>query len=69
MKPSSWIIFIASIIIVCAILIPLSFWFDEWKDRFFYLDDWRMWAALFIGFMIIRSIYAWALKTELRVLK
>ncbi|MEI7961169.1 MAG: hypothetical protein WCI04_02435 [archaeon] len=69
MKATSWLIIIISILLVAAISFSIDLWAGEWKDLFFYLDDWRMWIVIFVTIWVVKKILEWALKTEVRVLK
>ena len=69
MKATSWFIIIITLLIVAALSFSIDLWAREWKDLFFYLDDWRMWIIIFVGILVIKKILEWALKAEVRVLK
>lgn len=69
MKLANWIVIIISILIVAAIIFSINLWAREWKDLFFYLDDWRMWVILIVIVYLIKKILEKLLIAEVRLLK
>jgi len=69
MRLSNWIVFLASFAVLAWILITLNIWGEQWKDLFFYLDNWVMWVGLFVGLIFLKMFFSWVLKLELKVLK
>lgn len=69
MKIINWIVIIASILIVAGILFSLERWAGEWKNLFFYQDNWIMLLFLIIMVFAISGIIKWFLKAEVKILK
>ncbi|MCX6803621.1 MAG: hypothetical protein NTY48_03550 [Candidatus Diapherotrites archaeon] len=69
MKLKGWIILAISILIVAAATIVIDKWASEWKNLFFYMDDWRMWIILFVFIYLVKKILEKLLIVEARILK
>lgn len=69
MKIKKWIIILATFAIIIWLLFELQIWAKEWKDLFFYMDNWLLFVGLFIFVMVAKKIASWLLTTEMKVLK
>lgn len=69
MKLGSWMIIIITLLAVAAISFSIDLWANEWKDLFFYLDNWWMWIIIFIAVYVVKKILEWVLRAEVRVLR
>ncbi len=69
MRLTGWIIFLISLAIVAWIIIMLNAWASEWRNLFFYLDDWRMYAVVFVLIYVINYFLRKFLLLETRILK
>jgi len=69
MKLISWTIIILSILLVAALFFSIDLWAGEWKDLFFYLEDWRMWVIIFVFVYLVKEIIQRLLIAEVKVLK
>lgn len=69
MKPTSWLIIIITILLVAALSFSLDRWASGWQGLFFYLDDWRMWIVVAIAVWVIKKIFDWVWRAEVRMLK
>ena len=69
MKPLGWGILIITILVVAALSFYLDLWAGEWKNQFFYLDNWWMWVVVVAAVWVIKKIFDWTWKAELRLLK
>ena len=68
-KTIKWIIILITFIVILWALFGLELWATEWKDLFFYMDNWLLFVGLFIFIMIAKKIGAWAITTEMKTLK
>ncbi|VVB75595.1 Uncharacterised protein [uncultured archaeon] len=68
-KLFSWLVIIISILAVAYLFFTIDLWAGQWKDLFFYLDDWRMWIVVFFIVWLIKKVVEWVLITEVRLLK
>ena len=68
-KTKKWIIILITFIIILWALFAFEIWAAEWKDLFFYMDNWLLFVGLFIFLMIAKKIGSWAITTEMKVLK
>ncbi len=68
-KINKWIIILITFIVIVWALFSLELWAHEWKDFFFYMDNWLLFAGLFIFLMIAKKIASWAITTEMKVFK
>ena len=69
MRATSWLIIIITLLGVAALTISIDKWAGEWKDLFFYLDNWWMWVVVFAAVWVVKKLLEWFLKAEVRVLK
>ncbi|HNV01180.1 MAG TPA: hypothetical protein PKK60_02010 [archaeon] len=68
MKLRNLLILILSFCFLAYIVVTLHFWAMEYKDLFFYLNDWTSWIFAFILVMAITGVLKWIFKWELRSL-
>jgi hypothetical protein len=68
-KTIKWIIILLTFIVIIWVLFGLELWAGEWKDLFFYMDNWLLFVGLFIFVMVAKKIATWVLQTEIRTLK
>ncbi|MFA6399978.1 MAG: hypothetical protein WCW44_06485, partial [archaeon] len=61
MKYLKWTIIILSIILVAAIIFNLERWAGDWKDLFFYQDNWIMYIFVFAMVFALSGIIKWIL--------
>jgi hypothetical protein len=64
-----WLIVIITLAVIVSILFNLELWAGEWKDLFFYMDNWLLWIGLIIFVIVAKKIATWILQTEIRVMK
>ena len=50
-KVLKWTILIVSLILVLVLLISIDNWAADWKNLFFYIDDWTSW--IFVGLLVM----------------
>ena len=48
MKITKWALIIVTFAIIIWLLFNLEIWAREWKDLFFYQDNWILFVALFV---------------------
>jgi hypothetical protein len=68
MKLINIAIILISFAFLAYIIIAFHFWAMEYKDLFFYLDDYTSWIFAFILVASITGILKWLFKWELRSL-
>ena len=68
-KLINWTIILISLAIVLWLLWGLERWAGEWKDLFFYQDNWLMYIFLFIMAMVVGTIIKKFFAREVVVLK
>jgi len=68
-KTIKWIIILITFIVLVWALFSLELWATEWKDLFFYMDNWLLYVGLFIFIIVAKKIGTWVLTTEVRTLK
>ncbi len=66
---TKWILILITFIILAWALFGLELWAKEWKDLFFYMDNWLLFVGLLIFVMIAKKIAEIVLKAEVRTLK
>ncbi|HPM85741.1 MAG: hypothetical protein PHY04_02215 [Candidatus ainarchaeum sp.] len=69
MKITKWIIILITFGVIIWLLFGLEIWAKEWKDLFFYYDNWILFIGLIIFAIIAKKIASWVLTTELKVIK
>lgn len=69
MKLTKWILILATFAIIIWLLFGLELWSKEWKDLFFYMDNWTLFIAIIIFVLVAKKIASWVLTTEIKVLK
>ena len=62
-------IIIVTFAIIIWLLFNLEIWAREWKDLFFYQDNWILFVALFVFLVVAKKIASWVLVTQLKVMK
>jgi len=68
-KTTKWIIILITFIAILWVLFGLELWAREWRDLFFYMDNWLLFVGLFIFVMVAKKIGSWVLQTEMKTLK
>lgn len=66
-KTIKWIIVIITFIVIVWALFGLELWAGEWKDLFFYMDNWLLWIGLFIFVMVAKKIASWVIIAETKL--
>ncbi|MGI6589863.1 MAG: hypothetical protein ACOX1V_04355 [Candidatus Iainarchaeum sp.] len=69
MKITKWALIIVTFAIIIWLLFNLEIWAREWKDLFFYQDNWILFVALFVFLVVAKKIASWVLVTQLKVMK
>ena len=68
-KTIKWIIILGTFIVILWILFGFELWAHEWKDLFFYMDNWLLFVGLFIFIMLAKKIGSMVITTEMKMLK
>ena len=68
-KTKKWIIILITFILVLWALFAFEIWAHEWKDLFFYTDNWLLFVGLFIFIMIAKKIGGMVITAEMRAFK
>ena len=68
-KTIKWIIILITFIAVLWVLFGFEIWAAEWKDLFFYMDNWLLYVGLFIFIMLAKKIGSMVITTEMKMLK
>jgi len=66
-KTTKWIIVLVTFIVIIWALFGLELWAGEWKDFFFYMDNWLLWVGLFIFVMVAKKIASWVIVAETKL--
>ena len=69
MKLAKLLLFLATGAIVVWVLFSIDLWAGEWKDLFFYQDNWLFYIFLIIMVMAVGLIIKKLLIVEYRLLK
>ena len=68
-KTIKWIIILLTFIVILWILFGFEIWAAEWKDLFFYMDNWLLFIGLFIFIILAKKIGSMVITTEMKILK
>jgi hypothetical protein len=68
-KLIKWTVILISFFIVLWALWNLERWAGEWKDLFFYLDDWTMYVLVALIVIVLGALIKKLFITEVKVLK
>ena len=62
-----WILIGITILIVGALTFAVETWAKDFKDLFFYMNDWTSW--IFVGLFVaaLTGIFKWILDTEVAI--
>ena len=66
MNWTRWILLSITIVIALYFLFQLEIWGAEYKDIFFYLNDWNSYIAAFALILSVSMILKWFVKWEIR---
>ncbi|MFA5931445.1 MAG: hypothetical protein WC821_03985 [archaeon] len=69
MKLAKLLLFLASGVIVVWILFSIDLWAGEWKDLFFYQDNWLFYIFLAVMALIVGMIIKKLFVIEYKLLK
>jgi hypothetical protein len=64
-----WILIIATSAIAIWLTFLFYVWSNEFKERFFYSNDWVSLAVIFIFIFAIGGIFRWFVTEEIRIRK
>jgi len=63
------ILIIGTLIFVAWITFSFQIWAGEYKDLFFYLNDWKSWVMLTVFIFALGGIFKWLLMEEVKLTK
>jgi hypothetical protein len=69
MKLVNWAILIVTFLAVIWVLFQIELWAHDWKDLFFYQDNWLMYVFLLIMVLAVGMIIKKLYKIEFHYLK